>query len=59
MISPGLVETESGYGTRVRVPRGSMLVCRPATAAERADPGLDLGEGEWVAVWCRCTRPVG
>jgi len=57
----GLVETESGYGTRVRVqverqrvrvPRGSMLVCRPATAAERADVALDLGEGEWVIeVW--------
>lgn len=48
----GLVVTEAGYGTRVvepaerepvRVARGSTVVARPATPAERAEHGIPDG----------------
>ncbi|MGC4769175.1 GntR family transcriptional regulator [Micromonospora sp. DT44] len=49
----GLVVTEPSYGTRVRVAeqrrqvsvaRGSTVISRPATAAERTQLGLAVGE---------------
>lgn len=49
----GLVVTEPSYGTRVRVPeqrrqiaapRGSTVISRPATAAERRELGLAVGD---------------
>jgi DNA-binding transcriptional regulator YhcF (GntR family) len=55
----GLVVTETGYGTtvripeerdRVRVPRGAEVIGRPATADERDELEIPRGGPAWVLV---------